>query len=146
MTNRGGFSNYFTPPSYQQSAVSKYLASHNTLPYYTANAAASNIGANGVVYNRAGRGYPDVAANGAFLLTYVNQTQGTFFGTSLASPIFASVITLINEERTAAGKGPVGFVNPTLYEHPYVLSDITNGSNPNCGSSGFQASTGWDPV
>ena len=142
----GGFSNYFTPPSYQKTAVSDYLASHNTLPYYIANADASNIGAHGGVYNRAGRGYPDVSANGAFLLTYVNLTQGTFFGTSLASPIFASVITLINEERTAAGKGPVGFVNPTLYEHPYVLNDIVNGSNPNCGSSGFQASQGWDPV
>lgn len=52
----GGFSNYFTPPSYQQSAVSNYLASHNTLPYYIANAKATNIGAGGGVYNRAGRG------------------------------------------------------------------------------------------
>lgn len=101
----GGFSNYFTPPSYQQEAVSNYLSAHNDLPYYIANAKASNIGENGGVYNRAGRGYPDVAANGAFLLTYVNLTQGTFFGTSLASPIFGSVITLINEERTVAGKG-----------------------------------------
>ena len=68
------------------------------------------------------------------------------YHTGLSSPIFGSVLTLINEERTAVGKGPVGFVNPTLYEHPYVLNDITNGSNPNCGSSGFQASVGWDPV
>ena len=166
----GGFSNYHTPPSYQQNAVSEYLANHNTLPYYITNADASNIGENGGVYNRAGRGFPDVSANGAFLLVYNNLTRLTFFGTSklrlsisfereyhlhaelwspytgLSSPIFASVITLINEERTAVGKGPVGFVNPTLYEHPYVLNDITNGSNPNCGSSGFQASTGWDPV
>lgn len=27
-----------------------------------------------------------------------------------------------------------------------VLKDITNGSNPNCGSSGFAAVPGWDPV
>ncbi|KAK5163923.1 uncharacterized protein LTR77_010318 [Saxophila tyrrhenica] len=142
----GGFSNYFTPPPYQQSAVADYLASHNSLPYYIANAAASNIGENGGVYNRGGRGYPDVSANGAFLLAYNNLTVSHFFGTSLSAPIFASVITLINEERTAIGKGPVGFVNPTLYEHPYVLNDIVNGSNPNCGSSGFQAAPGWDPV
>jgi hypothetical protein len=139
-------------PSYQAAAVEAYLADHNELPYYIANADATNIGANGGVYNRAGRGYPDVAANGAFLTTYNNLTLLTFFGTSLASPIFGSVLTLINEERTAVGKGPVGFVNPTLYARkcylssvftsgrithlladPYVLNDITNGSNPNCG-------------
>jgi tripeptidyl-peptidase-1 len=116
----GGFSNMFTPPSYQAAAVSNYFAEHNPdLPYYVANSDASNVGVNGGIYNRAGRGYPDVSANGAFLLTYVNLTQGTFFGTSLASPIFGSVLTLLNEERTVAGKGPVGFVNPVLYERKY---------------------------
>lgn len=112
----GGFSNYFTPPSYQAAAVEAYLASEETPPSYVANADATNIGANGGVYNRAGRGYPDVSANGAYLLFYNNLTLFTSFGTSLASPIFGSVLTLINEERTAAGKGPIGFVNPTLYE------------------------------
>jgi tripeptidyl-peptidase-1 len=37
-------------------------------------------------------------------------------------------------------------VNPTLYAHPEVLNDIVNGSNPNCGSSGFETAVGWDPV
>lgn len=73
-------------------------------------------------------------------------TELTFFGTSLASPIFGAVLTLINEERYAIGKGSVGFVNPTLYKNPQVLNDITNGSNPNCGSSGFKTAKGWDPV
>ena len=147
----GGFSNYFTPPSYQAADVANYLSldlPFQSLPYYEANADASNIGQNGGVYNRAGRGYPDVSANGAFLLTYVNLTQGTFFGTSLSSPIFGAVITLLNEERTVAGKGPIGFINPALYaskwflldkihrshvltrdEDPSVLNDITNGSS-----------------
>ncbi|KAG0647548.1 Aorsin [Hyphodiscus hymeniophilus] len=142
----GGFSNYFTPPAYQAAAVKGYLETHNDLPFYIANADASNVGANGGVYNRGGRGYPDVAANGAFLTTFNNATLLTFFGTSLASPIFGSVLTLINEELALVGKGPVGFVNPVLYEHPYVLNDITNGSNPNCGSEGFKASKGWDPI
>ena len=151
---------------YQSAAVSAYLASHNDLPYYIANARASNIGENGGVYNRGGRGWPDVSANGyvrrtdmfphsviaantyqsAKFTTFTNLTIYRYFGTSLSAPLFASVINLINDERTAVGKGPVGFVNPTLYEHPYVLNDITNGSNPNCGSAGFPASEGWDPV
>ncbi|CZR58159.1 related to serine protease [Phialocephala subalpina] len=145
----GGFSNYFTPPSYQAGDVANYLKQDlpfQSLPYYEANADATNIGQNGGLYNRLGRGYPDVSANGAFLLTFVNLTAGTYFGTSLASPIFGAVITLLNEERTAVGKGPIGFINPALYENPSVLNDITNGSNPNCGSQGFQSSKGWDPV
>ena len=86
-----------------------------------ANADATNVGQNGGVYNRAGRGYPDVSANGAFLLTYNNLTEYTFFGTSLSSPIFGAVITLLNEERTAVGKGPIGFINPALYESKSFL-------------------------
>ncbi|KAI0481386.1 Pro-kumamolisin, activation domain-containing protein [Xylariaceae sp. FL0804] len=143
----GGFSNYFTPPSYQAAAVSEYLDKYKPdVPYYSVNADASNVGANGGVYNIKGRAYPDVSANGAFLLTYVDEELSTYFGTSLASPIFGAVLTLINEKRTEVGKGPVGFVNPTLYSHPEVLNDITNGSNPNCGSSGFRTAPGWDPV
>ena len=99
------------------------------------------------------------------MLAYVSESLGHWYGTSLASPIFASVVTMvsfikspplikypkltsnqINQERTLANKGPVGFINPTLYQNPVVLNDITNGSNPNCDSDGFAAVQGWDPV
>ena len=145
----GGFSNYFTPPSYQAQDVANYLKQDlpfQELPYYEVNDQATNIGENGGVYNRLGRGYPDVSANGAFLLVYNNLTLLTYFGTSLSAPIFGSVITLLNEERTLIGKGPIGFINPALYESecflrlylrnnadehtdPSVLNDITNGSS-----------------
>lgn len=53
----GGFSNYFTPPAYQAAAVSGYLREYDPdLPYYEVNADASNVGENGGVYNRIGRG------------------------------------------------------------------------------------------
>ncbi|TVY16819.1 Aorsin [Lachnellula arida] len=143
----GGFANYFPVPDYQKTAVSDYFKNHDPgLPYYTANADATNIGAGGGVYNRAGRGFPDVSANGAQLRAFNNLTDGHWYGTSLAAPIWGSIITLINEERTAAGKGPVGFINPTLYANTSVFNDIKNGSNPGCGSSGFAAVEGWDPV
>lgn len=104
----GGFSNFFTPPSYQKQDVASYLANYKPdVPSYVANSTGTNYGQNGGLYNRAGRGYPDVAANGAFLLAYNNETLNSWFGTSLASPIWGSVITLINEERTKCGKGPV---------------------------------------
>ncbi|KAN0106727.1 putative Tripeptidyl-peptidase sed1 [Hyaloscypha variabilis] len=143
----GGFANYFPVPAYQQLAVSEYFAFHDPdLPYYYANDQATNIGANGGFYNRAGRGFPDVSANGANLLAYVGGELGQWYGTSLAAPIWGSVITLLNEERTQVGKGPIGFVNPVLYANPWALNDVKNGSNPGCGSAGFSAVSGWDPV
>ena len=36
------------------------------------------------------------------------------FGTSCSSPVVGSMITLINDARLAAGKGPVGFLNPSV--------------------------------
>ena len=36
-------------------------------------------------------------------------------GTSLASPLFAGVLALVNQARFAGGKSAVGFVNPALY-------------------------------
>lgn len=67
-------------------------------------------------------------------------------GTSASAPLFAAVLTRINEERLKAGKSPVGFVNPTLYNNPSALHDITKGTNPGCGTQGFSAAKGWDPL
>ncbi|KAI6299862.1 Tripeptidyl-peptidase sed1 [Pyricularia oryzae] len=66
--------------------------------------------------------------------------------TTASAPVFGSILTLINEKRIEAGKSPVGFVNPVLYQHQEVLNDITNGKNPGCGTDGFNAVSGWDPV
>lgn len=62
----------------------------------------------------------DPLAN-AGCITLSNSTEyceGLIGGTSLASPLFAGVLALTNQARFAAGKGPVGFVNPTLYSLP----------------------------
>lgn len=64
----------------------------------------------------------------------------------IQTPTFAAVIALINEARLNAGKNPVGFINPVLYAHPEVMNDITIGNNPGCGTNGFNATKGWDPV
>ncbi|TVY45567.1 Aorsin [Lachnellula occidentalis] len=77
---------------------------------------------------------------------YNNNTVYGTPGTSASAPIFASIINLINEERLAAGKSVVGFINPTLYQNPDAFTDITTGSNPGCGTDGFSAVKGWDPV
>lgn len=52
----------------------------------------------------------------------------------------------IVEERLKIGKGPIGFLNPTLYSNPELLHDITEGHNLGCGTDGFDTAPGWDPV
>ena len=140
----GGFSNIYPIPSYQQDTLDNYFSSSD--PGYKSYGLNETIGSNGGLYNRQGRGYPDIAAVGEQIAMF---TSGSFFangGTSASAPIVASVFNLINEERIAAGKSPVGFVNPVLYKNPQALNDITNGTNPGCGSKGFSAVQGWDPV
>ncbi|KAK0449571.1 family S53 protease-like protein [Desarmillaria tabescens] len=128
----GGFSNVFARPSYQASAVSTYLdALGNT-----------NAGR----FNAAGRGFPDVAAQGNNVEIVVGGRAGLVGGTSCSSPIFASIISLINDRLIAAGKPVLGFLNPFLYANPSAFFDITTGDNPGCGTNGFPARAGWDPV
>ncbi|KAE8131084.1 peptidase S8/S53 domain-containing protein [Aspergillus pseudotamarii] len=140
----GGFSNIYPIPDYQADAVATYFKDHNPpYPYYEG---AENLGKNGGLYNRLGRGYPDVAANGDNIAVFVGGESGSSGGTSASTPIFAAIINRIIDERLAVGKGPVGFINPVLYKNPSVLNDITNGTNPGCGTDGFSTAPGWDPA
>ncbi|KAJ7781855.1 family S53 protease [Mycena maculata] len=128
----GGFSNYFGTPAYQSAAVSQYL---------------SLLGdTNKGLFNTSGRGYPDVSAQGENVQIVSGGSTEGVDGTSCSSPIFASVIGLINDQLIAAGKSPLGFLNPWLYANADALNDVTTGSNPGCGTEGFPAKAGWDPV
>ncbi|KAF7294544.1 Subtilisin-like protein [Mycena indigotica] len=128
----GGFSNYFATQSWQASAVSTYISSIGT--QYAGK------------YNTTGRGYPDVSAIGESVWIVQDASTGLVDGTSCSSPIFASVIGLINDRLLAAGKPVLGFLNPWLYANPGMFNDITSGTNPGCGTQGFSAKAGWDPV
>ena len=130
----GGFSNIFAQPSYQASAVSGYLSALGS----------TNSGK----FNKTGRAFPDVSAQGENVEIVVSGSFGLVDGTSCSSPIFASVIALLNDERAAAGKAPLGFLNPFLYSSAgaAALNDVTTGDNPGCNTNGFPAKAGWDPV
>ena len=57
------------------------------------------------------------------------------------------MINRLNEERLAASKGLIGFLNPTLYSNPDMFNDITEGYNWGCNASiAFYAQKGWDPL
>ncbi|KAJ6630026.1 family S53 protease [Mycena sp. CBHHK59/15] len=130
----GGFSNYFSIPSYQATDVATYLTALGT----------TNSGK----FNRTGRGFPDVAAQGENFEIAWDAELGTVDGTSCSSPTFASIIALLNDQLVAAGKSPLGFLNPFLYSATgrAALNDITTGDNPGCSTNGFPARAGWDPV
>ncbi|KAG8735906.1 hypothetical protein FRC10_010018 [Ceratobasidium sp. 414] len=148
--SQGGFSDYFSMPSYQSSAVAKFKASLGT--QYQG------------MYNETGRGFPDVSAQArkyallSILLAPINKQSCNSFqvivggllvrvsGTSASCPTFAGVISLLNDYRLAQGKSPLGFLNPWLYANPGMLNDITKENNPGCGTNGFNAMVGWDPV
>ena len=142
-SSSGGFGNYFPAPTYQKDAVARYFYNNPPqYPSYTYNGSASSIGANGGVFNRIGRAFPDVSAMGTNI-TLVNDGCVTYnSGTSASTPIFAAVIFRINAERMAAGKGPVGFINPVLYANPQVLNDVTSGKGAGC--IGNSTDGGWE--
>lgn len=129
----GGFSNIFTQPSYQTTAVSAFLT----------KLGSTNSGK----FNPKGRAFPDIAAMGDNVEIVSGGTTGLVAGTSCSSPIFASIIALINDQRAGAGKASLGFLNPFLYgTAASTFTDITTGNNPGCNTNGFPAEVGWDPV
>jgi len=74
----GGFSNVFSRPSYQSAAVEEYLERYvPDYPFYEGNV---NVNTTQGLYNRAGRGIPDVSANGAYLRAYLDGVDLHSFG------------------------------------------------------------------
>ena len=73
-----------------------------------------------------------------------------FSSTKLNSDIqtAAAVVSQLNDYLISQGRSPLGFLNPWLYRIDWSggFHDITTGHNPGCGTLGFTASEGWDPV
>ncbi|KAG9091409.1 hypothetical protein FS749_016577 [Ceratobasidium sp. UAMH 11750] len=131
--SQGGFSNYFARPSWQSKAVSTFLTSLGNT--YSG------------LYNTTGRGFPDVAAQSEEFPVVLGGSIVPFKGTSASAPAFAAVIALLNDYLISQGKSPLGWMNPWLYANAAgALNDITSGNNPGCGTAGFTAQAGWDPV
>ncbi|KAJ7495284.1 hypothetical protein FB451DRAFT_1387324 [Mycena latifolia] len=122
--------------------------------YLAAAVGATNSGK----FSRTGRGFPDVATQGEnFEIAWgtsslpfhprrpgthhANPTHDTVDCTSCSTPTFAAIIALPNDLLVAAGKSPLGFLNPFLYSAAgrAALNDITSGSNPGCNTNGVSA-------
>ncbi|KAI6784120.1 tripeptidyl-peptidase-like protein [Emericellopsis cladophorae] len=142
----GGFSRIFDRPEWQDDAVNTYL---------------EKLGDQWKgLYNPDGAAYPDVAA---MAWGYQEMNHGAVEvtgGTSAATPVFAAMIALLNNERFNQGKPSMGFLNPWIYSIGNVgFTDITEGKTLGCpgtsyeglpspyvADAGWSAVEGWDPT
>jgi kumamolisin len=82
------------------------------------------------------RNVPDIAAiANNFYICADGKCDGGWAGTSFASPIWTGFVALANQQAAAAGRPPVGFLNPTLYAlaggsgYAADLHDIVKGTS-----------------
>jgi kumamolisin len=89
------------------------------------------------------RGSPDVCGVADPETGYMIYMQGSASevgGTSCVAPLWAALLTRINQKLKTDHKSPVGFINPVLYKSQSAFRDVTQGNN-----SGYSAARGWDP-
>ena len=99
------------------------------------------------LYNKKGRAYPDISAQGQYFAYVWNGTEGVISGTSASTPLMSGIIALVNDALLSHGKPALGFLNPFIYSKGYKgFTDITSGSAAGCNVDGFAAKAGWDPV
>lgn len=132
----GGFSSDYALGSFQADAVQAYFDKLD----------AGDVPMPSESFIRDGRAYPDVAAIGQDVKVIVSGRSELLSGTSCSSPMFAGIIALINAQLIANGQATLGWLQPFLYAHPDMFTDVTSGSNPDGCCDGFEASAGWDPV
>jgi len=127
----GGPSLVMLQPSYQKNVVPKlmatrtYLASGLPVPLYPPRRVTPDIAMVGDPNTGGmlvGETYlissPPVDPGCLQLTTTTEYCEQTSGGTSMATPLLAGVLSLVNEHRFSLNQGPVGFVNPALYRLP----------------------------
>ena len=130
----GGISSYYSLPTWQ-SGIS--MSANGGSPSY--------------------RNIPDVAmAADNIYVAYGDGTSTNVGGTSCATPLWAGLTALINQQAVSSGRTNAGFLNPALYAlgkssaYTGAFHDITTGNNvsgdsPNLfyATSGYDLCTGW---
>jgi len=151
ITSGGGFSEIYDRPWWQEKLLSEALE-HQSQGFPSTEG----------FFNANGRGYPDVAVQGALWFMIDNTVFKGMSGTSSSVPMFATIVTLLNDRLLEKGLSPVGFINPLLYHlratKPEIFNDIVVGHNAcraghlgkkepiSCSVERFAAVPGWDAV
>jgi len=128
----GGFSFDFnrSAAEWQEKYVQAYLSSVKNRPPSE-------------MYRAGGRGTPDVSAIAEGYAVYSGGVLQSVGGTSASAPAFAGLVSLLNEARAAAGKPPMGLLNPFMYQNPGAFTDVTLGTGA-VTRSGSRMAYGWD--
>jgi xanthomonalisin len=95
------------------------------------------------------RNVPDIAANANTDMEICadGTCSGSWGGTSFASPMWAGIVALADQQASADGKGPVGFINPAIYalavgkRYTSLFHDEVEGQ-----SGHFKCTTSYDLV
>jgi uncharacterized repeat protein (TIGR01451 family) len=125
----GGISTYYAIPYYQQGIS------------MSANQGSTTM-----------RNVPDVALTADNVhVVYGSGNSGIFGGTSCATPLWAGLTALVNQQAVASGQATVGFLNPALYNigksasYTSDFHDTTTGNNFSSSSpSKFSAVADYD--
>jgi subtilase family serine protease len=103
------------------------------------------------------RNIPDVAltADNVYV-AYGDGSSATFGGTSCATPLWAALVALMNQQAASTGASMAGFINPAIYaigkgtSYSLTFHDITTGNNTSSSSpsnyyavAGYDLCTGW---
>lgn len=137
----GGFSSMIdrSNATWQDKFVKNYLNIASKLPPAAA-------------FTSTGRATPDVSGLGEGYQVFDGQVKpDSVGGTSASTPMFAGVVSLLNEAREQKGMKRLGFLNPFLYQNAAAFTDVTVGTNA-IGrdgeklSEGFACEKGWDPA
>jgi hypothetical protein len=132
--NNLNYSQGAVAPSWQKNAIAAYNKLYQDSQYsqYQNNAAT-----------------PDVSAMGRNWIVVINGQGVQEGGTSLSSPLFGSLMAMINAQRVNRGQGLIGFPLPTFYGNTQLFRDVIKGNNqegetndPNV----WPATAGWDPA
>ena len=121
----GGVSGLYSVPTWQTGLTSK------TYPTPSSPVALT------------GRGIPDVSAMATGYTFYygINNSSGTFLGTSAVAPLLSGLMARLNS--ITASK--IGSVNATWYAaKSTAFNDITVGDNHGGNTVGYVATAGWD--
>ena len=140
----GGISSVVSVPTWQNGLTYR--------KYFTSN---SSYGPNitlttGTLNANIGRGVPDIAAAmNAYGIWMTNTSTGIgsvvgMSGTSAAAPIMAGMFA---RYVSLAGRRPIpNAIHPVLYGNLNAYYDITTGNNASLLTTGYAASSNWDPV
>lgn len=134
----GGVSLNFLQPPYQAGTVPSSLSTqtsttsgtltfsspHRVTPDISMDADPNTGGLYGQSYNISHDALIDDGCQK--LSTTLEYCERRIGGTSLASPLFAGMLALVNQQRFAANNGPIGFANPALYTLGSGSSAITD--------------------